>query len=102
MIELTLKYNNWHGKTDRKWKILLIDKCKKDGFSIDQSKDLDWIYDDCIDYITLNSPRKLLNLFYKSSYTKMPCHHCLMILRYWHYNDDVKWSPDSAHLFPQE
>lgn len=100
MQELIDRYKEWHGNTDRKWKLAVIEKCRKDGvMHIDNQQDLDWLYDDCIDYLTLKTTRRITNLAKKLGYKEIPCHHCRMIIKHWKTNDKWKWSPDTAHLF---
>lgn len=100
MRELVEKYKEWYKDTPHKWKVALINKCRKDGiFYVDIQKDIDWIYDDCIDYIFSKTTRRVENLAKKMGYSEPPCYHCQMIIKNWNVNRDYIWSPENAHLF---
>lgn len=100
MQEFIDKYKRWYKDTDHSWKVAVIELCKKDNvMHIDSHQDIDWLYDDCIDYLTDKSTRRLTNLAKKLGYSEPPCHHCRMIIKHWKDNEDYKWSPDVAHLF---
>ena len=100
MKELIEKYRKWHGNTDHKWKVAVIEKCRKEGvMHIDNQQDIDWLYDDCIDHLTDKTTRKLTNLAKNMGYEQPPCYHCQMIIKHWNDNEDYKWTPELAHLF---
>lgn len=99
MKELVKKYTKWHGNTSHKWKVAVIKKAEKEGLSINNHQDINWLYDDCIHFLTDRTTRKITNLARKMGYKQPPCHHCRMIIKHWNDNTDYKWTPDLAHLF---
>jgi hypothetical protein len=100
MQELIDKYKSWHKNTDHSWKVAVIEKCRKEGIMhINTSQDIDWLYDDCIDYLFYKTTRKITNLAKKLGYDEPPCEHCKNIIKFWNCNEDWRWSPDKAYLF---
>lgn len=103
MEKLISKYKSWHKDTDHEWKLAVTEKCRKEDIMyIDDHQDIDWLYDDCLDYLFYKTTRKITNLARKMGYGQPPCHHCQMIIKHWNDNEDYKWSPDVAYLFNYE
>lgn len=100
MQELINKYKLWYYHTPREWKLAIIEKAKSDGvMHINNHQDLDWLYDDCVDYLTDKTPRRIQNLAKKMGYKRIPCYVCRKMIEYWNHNDEWKWSPDKSYLF---
>lgn len=102
MKELVDKYKDWHKDTPEKWKSAMIDIMRKDsGVYINLYQDIDWLYDDAIDYLFYKSTVRVRNLAKKMNYEEIPCLHCKNIIKYWGKTKEVGWiwSPDKDYLF---
>ncbi len=98
--KLILKFKEWYKDTEHSWKVSVIDKCIKENILyIDKNEDIDFLYNECIDYLFHNSKRRILNLATKLGYKNPPCNHCVNIIKYWDKSEEYMWSPDNAHLF---
>jgi hypothetical protein len=98
--QLIAKYKEWYKDTPFEWKIAVIEKCQKENIMyIDTSEDIDMLYDECIDWLTYKTYRRLTNLAKKEGYAEPPCHVCKMMILHWKKRDDIKWNPDNAHKF---
>ena len=104
MKELVDKYRSWHGDTDKNWKLACIRLMEKDPATyIDKYQDLDWLYDDALDFLFYKSKTKILNLAKKMGYNEPPCIHCQNIIKYWDQSKELGylWTPETAKKFKQ-
>ena len=100
MQELKDKYKSWHGETDEEWKVACIAlMIKEPGAYVDVHQDIDWLYDDAIDFLFTHSTRRIKNVAKKLGHEEPPCLHCRNIIKHYKDNVDFMWSPDYEHLF---